>query len=343
MAPDPGQPDRSLREILAAAHTYRQPMIVIDALPLSGTTRLMIDAIRDTYPDGAIIDRKPPDLVAMAYAKAFEDLSPYTTYVVWLDDLCPGNLLLLDPEVLDIITMHAVILASMNRGWMWRIVTDTSHVSAAARDVLKSYARYIAMPFAMDPADQRRAQLAFPHARISTTLAEALVGGNVLVGRYDRGRFGCPHGHVLVSLAIDARRTGIHRGLTVEELAELFRRSGTPGARSAQAFNEAMEWATIVPNGAASALLHPDRKGGLTALPYLAAAEDGNYGHPVREIAPRTWLTMIAALPPTDSFYVGAGAHFRGLQEIAGAAFLRARKSPDPVIAARAAALTHSA
>ena len=339
MAHDPVRPDRSVREILAA-HTYRQPMIVIDALPLSGTTRLMIDAVRDTHPDAAIIDRKPADLVAMAYARDFDDLSPYQTYVVWLDDLCPGNLLLLDPEVLDIITTHAVILASMNRAWVWRIVTDTSRVAATARTVLTAYAHYVAMPSQMDAEEQRRVQASFPHVRINTNLAEALVGGNVLVGRYDRGRYGCPHGHALVSLAIDARRAGVHRGLTVEELTELFRRSGTLGARSPQAFNEALEWATIVPNDAASALLHPDRKGGWTALPYLAAAEDGNYGHPTREIAPRTWLTMIAALPPTDSFHVGAGALFRRLQEIAGAAFLRARKSPDPVIAARASAVT---
>jgi hypothetical protein len=341
MAHNPGRPDRSLREILAA-RTYRRPMIVLDALPLSGTTRLMIDAIREVDPDVAIIDRTPADLVAMAYAKAFDDLSPYQTYAVWLDDLCPGNLLLLDADVLDIITMHAVILASMNRSWFRRITADTSRVAATARTVLTTYAHHLTMPFEMNSEERRRAQAEFPHVRINANLAEALVGGSVLLGRYHRGRYGCPHGHALVSLAVDARRAGVHRGLSEEELAELFQRSGTLGARSPQAFTEAMEWATLVPNDAASALLHPDRKGGWTALPYLAAAEDGNYSHPTREIAPRTWLTMISALPSTDSFHVGAGAHFYGLQEIAGAAFLRARKSPDPVIAARAVAVTGS-
>lgn len=338
MAPAPGHPARALREILAA-RTYRKPMIVIDALPLSGTTRLMIDAVRDTMPDVAIIDKKPADLVAMAFANAFDELSPYQSHAVWLDDLCPGNLLLLDMEVLAIITRHAVVLASMNRDWYRRITRDSSHLADTARAVLTNHAHHLSMPFEMDHEERRHAQSAFPHVRINANLAEALVGGQILLGRYDRGRYGCPHGHVLVSLAIDARRAGVHRGLTDSELAELFRRSGTYGAKSPQAFTEALEWATLVPDGAASALLHPDRRGGWTALPYLAAADDGYYAHGVRDLAPRTWLTLIAALPPTDAFHVGAGAHFRGLHEVAGAAFLRAKKSPDPIIAAKAAAV----
>lgn len=337
MAFSPQDPNMSLSEVLSRLRT-REPVLLADGPPLSGMTRSMWENVRQARPDARLVNRPALDIAAAAYSGAFEELSPFDTYIVWLDDLSPADLILLDDEALDIITTRAIVLANINTFWCTRLTNDTSEMTAGARKTILERAERTTVPFALTPGERQRAQEAFPDLALGVSLAESLVGGDILLRHFDQGTNNCPDGHALVQAAVDARHAGIHRGLTDTELRDIFPAPGRGLVKhrpNDETFAKALAWATTPPPGASLPLL-TQRAGGRTALNYLAGAQDGMLGGPASPTPHSRWAILIDRLPRSDAFNIGVAAHLRGLPDIAEAAFRAAVKCGDPIIYAAA-------
>lgn len=252
-----------------------------------------------------------------------------------LDDLAPADLVLLEPDILDAITTYATVLANINTDWCDRILADSSPLTASARTVLLEYAHRVHIAFEMSPSERHSVQRQFPGVPLAASIAESLVGGQHVLRRYDEAEQANSDGHALACAAVDARRAGIHRGLLRDRLAGLFRHVRGM-RRSRKAFHAALSWATEVPDGASVAVLNARREdsgGGWSALGYLAAADEGHYGHPAREIPADFWTALLGTLPPNDVFHLAVAAHLRGQHHITHAALEKATSSDKPAIA----------
>ncbi|WP_040793418.1 hypothetical protein [Nocardia paucivorans] len=197
------------------------------------------------------------------------------------------------------------------------------------------------VPFELSQDERNAVQAMYPSLNVTTSIGEAMVGGNVLVRRYHDGLAKNPDGHVLVQAAIDARRCGIRRGLSETELRKLFN-SYCGGRRSRHTFSQALAWASDIPPGASTGLIRRNRGGQeetWKVLGYLASADDGDHGFSVRPIPDSGWATMLEVLADSDGYALGIGAHLRNQPGIAVAAFTEATRRPGPLSTAAAAAM----
>lgn len=315
----------------------RHPFVLLDAQPLSGATRMMAEVAQSLDPPTNAIVMEPADLVAAAYRGDFDDLSPYDRNLVWLDDLSPANLLLLDREVIDIITVHAVILGNITTRWRDMLTADTTEVTAETRQTLADVARCFTVPFETSEQERRRARAVMPRVHIGTSIAASLVGADELLRRYDHGLPVFPAARKLAEAAVDIRRLGVHRGLTKRELYNAYAHVTDLRAAARGEFEQAFQWATEIPSGASLGALvsvHEDR---WTAAPYLAGVDDGDHGHRVRVLDERRATALLHGLPPNDAFSVAVAAMLRGHHDTARAGFERAEKQcGDPVVHFRA-------
>lgn len=315
----------------------RHPFVLMDGQPLSGTTRTMYEAVSDIGPDAQVIVMEPADLVAAAFSGGFDDLSPYDDHVVWLDDLTPGALVLLDREALDIITVHATVLANTTTRWRDLLATDTTALTAETRSILDDIATSITVPFAIDNAERQRVQLAVPGVHIGTSVAASLVGADELLRRYDYALRVFPAARKLAEVAVDIRRAGVHRGMTKRELYNVYSQATTLGLAACQEFEQAFQWVTEIPVGASMGVLMSVGEDRWSAATYLAGADDGDHGHPVRLLNESRVSVLLAELPADDAFDVAVAALLRGHRDVARKGFKRAeRHCGDAVVRVRA-------
>lgn len=341
--PAPERVPRKLREIVIDDLFLA---VLFDGMPLAGTTRQMYQVVRDSQPDDVYLLNTPcPELVQMVREGQLATLPSDAPTVVWLDDLAPADLVMLDPGTVTAIARRGMLLANVKTAWVTLLAADTSPVTAPARQLLASDAlQRLTVPFEI-PAEQRAdAQATFPHVSLGVSLGESLVGGDELVRHYDSCRDHEPDLYLLVSILIDLRRAGVHRGATSDTLRTLYNRlRGHRGRLSRRAFTALLDRACQPPEKASIGMIgHDERLNTYRACAYLAGADDGDHGHPHRPITEDTWSGLIAVLPRHDAYYLGFGAHLRGHVDIAATAWERAVNSSHVVIAEHAVkALNH--
>lgn len=318
----------------------RPPVVIFDGPPLAGTSHSMAVAVLRHFGNPTWINPDVTDLANIAATASTEQLRTGATLAVWLDDLTPADLVLL-AGVLDAELAHAAVFVSIGSAWCGRILADRSPITSAARTVLLEYAVRVTLPFALSSDERRRAAQRHPELGIRDSIAEAMVGGDVLVRRYHAGQREHPNGAALVHTAVDVRRCGVNRGLTTTELARLDRRHAPD--RSDGEFAEALTWATTRPVDAAEGLLvRGHDEGTWTALSYLAGADDGDHEYPSRGITDHAWAAVLDVLPARDAYQIAVAAHLRHRSDITVLALRRATTSQHPQIAAAAlAALRH--
>ncbi|TLQ39236.1 hypothetical protein [Streptomyces marianii] len=335
---DPSGPVEEVIRLLESAAGPVNPMVLLVGPPLSGITRSMYEAVRSGLPHGRLYQLTVADLAARP---DLEDLfSGIGPHVLWLDGLAPADLVLLGHGVLDQVLPHAMVLASVDAFWCDRVLRDGSAAIAPARTVLLEYADRIPVPFTLSPRERSRLrEMGYP---VSKGLAESLVGGENLIKHYRRGARSHPEGHRLVQAAIDARRCGIHRPFSEDELQRLWEaRGGSPGA-----FQRALDWASAVPEGSTTGLLfraHGGQSEDWRVLGYAAGADNGDHGHKARRLSDDAWKQARELFADAaDQYALGIAAHLHGRDETARLALSRTvQVAPpqDPVAAAAAGAL----
>jgi hypothetical protein len=324
---------RTLRDTIVDLRP-RQSITLLDAPPLSGATRLMYEAATQKMGDHRVIQQSATELITSVRAGLLDNLPRGDRYLVWLDDLSPGDLILLANHNLEAMSRRATVLASINRHWFRLLADDTSPLTACLRSMLRLYITHISLKSDMSKEERRRTQAAYPNLALGSTLAESLVGGDALVRHYDSSAHAHPDGYALITTAVDARRAGVHRGFSEDEMRRMFVNTGDPKRRSNSAFPKAFSWATQIPHDATVApLAEKAGSGGRAAIGYLAAAADGNLGHPVREVPEATWAALLDVLPRNDAFQIGVAAYLRGHAQVATAAFTKAADSHNEAIA----------
>lgn len=345
-------PRTSLRDALAAKKT-RQPVVLLDAMPLSGTTRTMYEMLRRRRPRAHVIDLDIRDLLDLAASGALTEKSPFDQFVVWLDDLCPGDLVLLAAGALDLLASHATILANTNTRWCERFSSDTARFTEPARRLVSGQgAKRATVPFAMEPEARATLQARHPNVALGASIGETFTGGDVALRHYRAGATAHPDGYALAAAAADLRRAGVHQVLDESELRELWR-TVADGGRRRSTFAEALRWATTAPEGASfGPLIEQERKEDprgndhrvgpcWTSARYLAGADDGDHGAVPRAIPDAFWKAALD-LRPADAFRIGVAAHLRGRADVARDAFDRAVGDPHPAIAHAAVAARDS-
>lgn len=335
---DRNDPAEEVIRLLESAAGPVNPMVLLVGPPLSGVTRAMSAAVQNRLRHGRLHQPTVAGLAARSdLAGLFSTDGPH---VVWLDGLSPADLVLLGNGVLDQVLPHALVLASIDTFWSDRILLDDSAAIAPARTVLLEYAERISVPFALTP--QERASLREMGYPIGKGLAESFVGGENLIRHYRRGARINPEGHRLVQAAVDARRCGIHRPFHEDELQHLWEAPGD----SPRAFQRALDWASSIPEGAATGLLFRARGGqseDWRVLGYAAGADNGDHGHTARPLDDDAWKQGQELFSsPEDQYALGIAAHLHGRSETARLALAQAAEFSalwDPVAAAAAGAL----
>ncbi|WP_234391493.1 hypothetical protein [Nocardia suismassiliense] len=316
--------------------------VLLDGAPLSGVTRSMFEAVKAKAPTARLINTDVTRLAEIVYTPAlFERLRPDEQYVVWLDDLSPADLNLLGAGVLDRICQRAAIVANINTAVCDRILAAQSPVTGPALTALLEYATRVHVPFELSPEERNAVQARYPSLKVTSSIAEALVGGNALVRRYYDGMADNPDGYGLVQAAVDARRCGIHRGLSEVELRELFN-AYCGGRRSQAEFTRALAWASDVPPGASSGLLGRSQGGQEVTWKissYVAGADDGDHGFTIRPIPDSGWAAILRVLAESDGYALGIGAYLRDQPRTAVTAFTEATRHPGTFSTAAATAL----
>ncbi|MFI6112883.1 hypothetical protein [Kitasatospora sp. NPDC051164] len=319
-------------------------MILLDGSPLSGVTRAMFESVQRSCPQARLAQFTALDLARISAQPDFTSrFSGGGLFVLWFDGLTPADVVLLGSGVLDKTLPHALVLASMDTAWRTRLLADSAPATAPARTVLLEYATCISVPFAMTPRE--RGYLRATGYPVSKGIAESIVGGENLVKHYHRGAGTAPEGHRLVQAAIDARRCGIHRPLSEDELYRLWRARGNH-AGSRTLFERALDWAGTVPQGASTGLLYRAAGGASPhwrVLAYAAGADDGDHDHKPRPLSDQQWNEVAQVLPEAgDQYNLGIAAHLHGRSDIATTALTQAARaagSDGPAADAAATAL----
>lgn len=326
--------DDVIRRALAR-DSQRHPVVVFDGPPLSGLSRTMLETAKKHLPDATIVCGMADELAEMVHQDAFDD-DVRGPSLVWIDDAAPSDLVLLQPAVLDRIRQRATVLINIDSAWCDRLLTDNSPLTAPARAVLLEHAERIHIPFAMSTRERTAAEDAMPHIAWGDSIAESLVGGNVVKRRYLDSANTQPDGHALARIAIDARRAGIHHGLTSRQLRLLFTRQHKT-FRWSRRYRPAFDWATHIPapDASVSVVQAVDDRlgGGWSALAYLAASDDGRQDQPARPIPANHWTNLLLELTKGDAFNVAVAAHLRGLPDVTETALRRAAGSSNTAIA----------
>ncbi|MFI8977154.1 hypothetical protein ACIGO9_30025 [Nocardia asteroides] len=340
----PADDAATVAEAVLAAGEHGYGFGLIDGYPLAGVTRSMFEAVRAAAPSARVIATDVTGLAEITATPQY--LAHWSTdeqYLVWLDDLSPADVTLLGTGVLERICRHAAVMANINTAVCERLLADRAPATGPARTVLLEYAHRAHVPFTLSTRERATLEALYPGLAVTASIGEAMVGGNILVRHYHHAATEYPDGHLLVQAAVDARRAGIHRDLSVTELRELFE-SYSARPRTERAFAQALDWAGKPPAGASTGLLRaparPRHPGGWKVLGYVAGADDGAHRSPARPIPESGWTALVAVLAGTNGYALGIGALLRGRPDIATAAFTAAAGYSDAAGIAATAALT---
>jgi tetratricopeptide (TPR) repeat protein len=341
--PRPG-PDARLREALPCT-TAPYPFVLLVGDSKSGKSRTAVEAARKAFGEldpPVILARDGEAVAELTQLDPRLPIDPVPA-LVWLDDLSASDLNSLTGTVLDALAQQSAVVATITTARWNEVLHSSTGITAAARDALR---RAVRVDVDFEPTEDERAdfQRTYPDEELRGTIAETLVGGDVLLAKYQAGRQGHPAGCALVQAAVDVRRAGVTRPVTEPELRSLFplylRRVRIGLAPTTEQFTEGLRWAAE-PVASQVALLRrtesPRGEVGWEALDYVVSADDGQRDHPFRAIPDELWLELPNLAPAVESFAIGFAASLRDLPEVAIRASRRAADSGDADIAPLAA------
>jgi hypothetical protein len=215
--------DAKIRGLLAAPGPP-YPFVIVWGTTKAGKSRTLAEALRATFAHDPVV-ALPRDGQALAELARLgvQDLVERLSAVVILDDLGPGGLEVLTPEVLDQVRRWAVIAATMTAQRRADVLASGGEVGAVARAALAAASgEYELTSGPPTGAEKAEAKRLYPMENFDGSIAETLVGARELIARYKASQDSHPAGCAVVRAAIDARRAGLSRAVTDAELWRLF-------------------------------------------------------------------------------------------------------------------------
>ncbi|MFD7880402.1 tetratricopeptide repeat protein [Streptomyces sp. NPDC059766] len=319
----------------------RGGFVLIVGASTAGKSRLAYEAMRVAVPDFLLLQARPAeDLQALSSA-----VGAARRCVVWLDEfdqfLRAGGLtvemvktMLAGPE------REVVLLASMRSkeydrySARQRDVTDAA-TWRAGREVLLHAGEPVELDRLWSPQEISQAQGTDRDPRLKAAaqasdrfgIAEVLAAGpqlhNDWIHAWQANEH--PRGAALVAAAVDCRRMGLHRPVSISLLVsmhEVYLSARGGAVLRPELLEDALAWATAPVQGASSLLL-PDQ-GNYLAFDYLIDLP----GLPA--IPESSWGALLAAVTPQDAFDVGWAAVDLMRPSVALAAFDTARRHGVP-------------
>jgi tetratricopeptide (TPR) repeat protein len=339
--------DAAISALLAAA-APPYPFVIVWGDTKSGKSRTLAEALRAVFPR----ESRDPVVVVPKSGAALAELSRLGLAVhdegfpalVVLDDLDAADLESLTPDVLDRVTSWAVIACTMTARRRSDVLKTGSEVGATARSAVEHRSQQYELP--SDPpagASKAEAERLYPGESFDGSIAETLVGGRELIGRYKASHDENPAGCAVLRAAIDCRRCGLSRPVTEAELRSLFpsylRAVRVDIPATDDVFIRGVNWAAV-PVASQVALLRRANPGqeppAWTVLDHVVAADDGDGDQSPRQIPASTWADLIATISTEDAFSAGFAAYSRGVISAAISAFEKAAASADDDLAATA-------
>jgi uncharacterized membrane protein YkvA (DUF1232 family) len=333
--PDPyverPEADKQLVDLVGqSAQPY--PFVVVVGASKAGKSRTAAQAVETAL--GAV----NPQVVLPVSGEALVDLMqldpPLFTgterTVVWLDNLLTADVAQLTTNVLDAVAKHAVLVATITDQRYDEILHRGGDITTAARIALRR-AKPVRLAFALTDRERRQARKLYPHEDVTVSIGEALVGGESLASRLDCADKTEPVGAAVVRAAVDARRAGLSRPITTEELRALYplylHRIRIDLEPKAELVDRGLAWARQ-PLESQVALMKPAPAPGGDAwevFDFVVAAADKRIpGLPGRELPEQIWPGLLAVVSTDDALDIGVAAYLRDRIDEAIAAFSKA-------------------
>ncbi len=322
------------------------PFVIVWGTTKAGKSRTLAEALRAVFTDDPVVV-VPRDGQALAELSrlGIDVLVDRRPAVVVLDDLTPGGLEALTPDVLDHIRGWAVIAATMTAQRRADVLRSGSDVGAIARAALAAASGEYEL--ASGPpvgAEKAEAERLYPEERFDGSVAETLVGARELIALYRASYDSAPAGCAIVRAAVDSRRGGLSRPLTDGELWRLFSLY-LPAVRvgllpTKEQFAEGIRWATrpVTSQVALLRLVSPSQERHAWAVfDHAVSADDGHGGNLRLPMPADFWPVLIDIVPPNDAFAVAMAAYAAGETAAAVTAFRKAATSSLGDLAATAA------
>jgi tetratricopeptide (TPR) repeat protein len=339
--------DAAVRALLAVAGPP-YPFVIVWGDTKSGKSRTLAEALRAVF----LRESRDPVVVLPKGGAALAELSRIglaipddgSPALVVLDDLDAADLEALTPDVLDRVTSWAVITGTMTARQRNDVLKTGSDVGAIARSALEHRSRQYELP--SEPptgAAKAAAERLYPRESFDGSIAETLVGGRELIGRYKASHDANPAGCAVLRAAIDCRRCGLSRPVAESELRTLFPsylqaiRVDLP--TTDELFATGIDWAAVPVTSQVALLRRADpgqEPRTWTVLDHAVAADDGDGDQNPREIPAGTWSDLIAMISAEDAFGIGFAAYSRNVISAAVSAFGKAAASADDDLAATA-------
>ncbi|MCF2525875.1 hypothetical protein [Yinghuangia soli] len=316
-----------------------EEFVLIIGESTAGKTRAAYEAMTAVLGDHVLVEPQNRDGLAAALDAAQNSRQPC---VVWLDDLerflGTGGLTRADVRALVEGGRHRnTILATMRTEEHARFLHSGHHSAdrlgaetrAQGEDVIRlAHQIHLARRWSAAEVGRLRAHDADP--RLSEALAHAeafgvseyLSAGPQLLGAWQAAWAPGTHprGAALVAAGVLARRSGMHRHLTAQQLAdaaEAYLEARGGALLRPEPLADAVAWATT-PLFATSSLLLPDGQGGLRAFDYLIDALP-------KEPPPAAAVAaLVAVSTPDEAIDLGELADGWELLDVAEEAYRRA-------------------
>jgi tetratricopeptide (TPR) repeat protein len=337
-------PDQRIRSLLGASGPP-YPFIVIVGLETAGKSRTAIHAARKVFKNTDPTVIVPADGYALAELSRLNPEMPIRPMpaLVWLDDLTAADLTPLSGTVLDSWSQRAFIVATTTRERWYQVQHSSGEVAAAARQAAE-YATAVEIEFGLTLEEKTEACELYPEEIFDTSIAETLIGGEQLVAKYRAGQDTNPCGTALVQAAVDARRAGLSRPLTEQELKRLYklnlRRIHINLMPDSACFENGLKWASE-PVASQVALLRKNVStapvADWTALDYVVSADNGEHGHESRAVPLDVWDELIELVSEAEATDIGTMAYLRQHETQAFAALSKGSRGKDLAQASMAA------
>jgi len=197
--------------------------VVVVGPSKAGKSRTAVQAARAVWGNADPVVVVPNSGEALAQLLRLDPPLPLASApdVVWLDDLMASDLAHLSADVLNWVAQYAVLVATMTDERWHEVLASSGEVATTARAALRRAVK-VPLDFELTAMEKAEAEKLYPQERVAASLAETLVGGEQLVDKLRAGRRTEPAGYALVQAAIDARRAGLSRAVTDDELRTLY-------------------------------------------------------------------------------------------------------------------------
>jgi hypothetical protein len=322
----------------------------------AGKTRLAYEAMRACLPDHVCVSPQHPDALRAALAAARQNRPS----VLWLDDIerFVGLNGISRVDLDGLLELGSVVVMATLRAQERQRFSarhdrhaggQDQHLIRSGREVLQSVTAEIRLELKWSDRELSSARAHDDDPRIAAAIAgadrhgiaETLAAGPQLLRDWqdawsvtDDPATGGPRGAALVAAAVDVRRAGYHRPVSLELLRalhlDLLQARGGAALRP-EPWETALQWA-LEPLHATSSLLEPADGTGFLAFDYLVDVTAADPAYPA--VRDATWMAVVDHAEPADLVGVAWEAVRVGRVEHVARALDRAIRLQDYLAAA---------